>query len=128
MRAKLLAGTAALALVACTLTASVETASARPWGWHGGFWPGAVAAGVIGGAVATATSPFWAPGYYNGYSTIILATLTRRRRLSRAATTSDGARRISAPIIRRPAPIWVMTACNTLARNLNEHRERGASL
>jgi|SRR5579862_1299196 len=67
MRAKLLAGTAALALVACTLTASVETASARPWGWHGGFWPGAVAAGVIGGAVATATSPFWAPGYYNGY-------------------------------------------------------------
>jgi hypothetical protein len=31
---------------------------------------GAIAAGVIGGAVAAATSPYWAPGYYGnpGYA------------------------------------------------------------
>ena len=68
MRSKLLTGVAALVLATCTIAASVESASARPWGWHGGgFWPGAVAAGVVGGAVAAATSPLWAPGYYNGY-------------------------------------------------------------
>ncbi len=67
MRSKLLAGVAAVSLAACTMAVSVETASARPWGWHGGgFWPGAVAAGVVGGAVAAATSPLWAPGYYGG--------------------------------------------------------------
>jgi hypothetical protein len=68
MRSKLLSGAAALALATCTIAASVESASARPWGWRGGgFWPGAVAAGVVGGAVAAATSPLWAPGYYDGY-------------------------------------------------------------
>jgi hypothetical protein len=64
MRSKLLAGTAALALMAGTVLASAGPASAR--GWHGhGFWPGAVAAGIVGGAVAAATSPLWAPGYYD---------------------------------------------------------------
>src|SRR5579863_6369576 len=68
MRSKLLAGTAAVALAAFTLATSVSTASAAPWGWHRGWgWPGAVAAGVIGGAVAAATSPLWAPGYYGYY-------------------------------------------------------------
>jgi len=70
MRAKLIAGAAALVMAAGTLAASVDAASAAPWGWHRGWgwgWPGAVAAGVIGGAVAAATSPFWAPGYYGGY-------------------------------------------------------------
>src|SRR5579863_10497569 len=68
MRSKLLAGTAAVALAAFTLATSVDTASAAPWGWHRGWgWPGAVAAGVIGGAVAAATSPLWAPGYYGYY-------------------------------------------------------------
>ncbi|MGB7254007.1 MAG: BA14K family protein, partial [Xanthobacteraceae bacterium] len=28
-------------------------------------WGGAVAAGVIGDALAAATSPLWAPGYYD---------------------------------------------------------------
>src|SRR5580693_8740541 len=65
MRSKLLAGGAALALAACAVATSVQTASAAPW--HRGFWPGAVAAGVIGGAVAAATSPLWAPGYYDYY-------------------------------------------------------------
>lgn len=66
MRSKLLAGTAALALAACTTAMSAAPAAAAPWGGHGGFgWGGAVAAGVIGGAVAAATSPLWAPGYYD---------------------------------------------------------------
>lgn len=69
MRAKLLAGAAALALTACTALASAGPASAAPWGWHhgwrGGWGPAALAAGVIGGAVAAATSPLWAPGYYD---------------------------------------------------------------
>jgi hypothetical protein len=68
MRSKFLGGTAAVVLAACTLATSVDTASAAPWGWHRGFgWPGAVAAGVVGGAIAAATSPLWAPGYYDYY-------------------------------------------------------------
>jgi hypothetical protein len=72
MRSKLLGGVAALALTACTVLASTAPASA--WGWrHGGYgygrgygWggPGVVAAGIVGGAFAAATSPLWAPGYY----------------------------------------------------------------
>jgi hypothetical protein len=53
------------------VAASAGPASAQRWhGWHGrgyGFWPGAVAAGVVGGALAAATSPLWAPGYYDAY-------------------------------------------------------------
>lgn len=67
MRAKLLAGAGALALTAGIALATAGPASAAPWGWHRGWhaWgPGAVAAGVIGGAIAAATSPLWAPGYY----------------------------------------------------------------
>jgi len=73
MRSKLLSGAAALALTACTVLATAAPASAAPWGWHhgwgwrGGGWGGAVAAGVIGGALAAATSPLWAPGYYDYY-------------------------------------------------------------
>jgi hypothetical protein len=50
--------------------ATASPASAQRWhGWHGrGFgWPGAVAAGIVGGALAAATSPLWAPGYYDYY-------------------------------------------------------------
>jgi len=74
MRAKLLAGAAALALTTATVLASAAPASAAPWGWrhgwgwHGGWgWGGAVAGGIIGGALAAATSPLWAPDYYNYY-------------------------------------------------------------
>jgi hypothetical protein len=66
MRSKLLAGTAAVLLTAGTMLASAGPAAAQR-GWHGGFWPGAVAAGVAAGAVAAATSPLWAPGYYDYY-------------------------------------------------------------
>jgi hypothetical protein len=66
MRAKLLAGAAAIALAACTAMASAAPASAAPWGWHGGWgWGGGLAGGIIGGTIAAATSPLWAPGYYS---------------------------------------------------------------
>jgi len=68
MRSKLLAGAAALALAGGIALASAAPAAAAPWGWHHGFgWGGAVAAGIIGSAVAAATSPLWAPGYYDYY-------------------------------------------------------------
>jgi BA14K-like protein len=71
MRSKLLGSAAALALTAGAIMASVAPASAQwrggGWGWHGGGWgwPAAAAAGIVGGAVAAATSPLWAPGYYD---------------------------------------------------------------
>jgi len=66
MRSKLLAGTAAVLLTAGTVLVSAGPASAQR-AWHRGFWPGAVAAGVAGAALAAATSPLWAPGYYDYY-------------------------------------------------------------
>jgi len=64
MRSKLLGGVAALALTAATVMASAGPASARDWHGHGGFGlGGAIAAGVIGGALAATTSPYGAPGY-----------------------------------------------------------------
>jgi len=66
-RSKIIAGAAALALAAGVVMATAQPAAARPWHhWHGGFWPGRVAAGIVGGAIAAATSPFWGPDYY-GY-------------------------------------------------------------
>jgi len=69
MRAKLLSSVTALGLAACTVLATGAPASAAPWGRHGGGWHrggfGWPAAGVVGGAVAAATSPLWAPGYYD---------------------------------------------------------------
>ena len=68
MRSRLLSGIAAIALAACSVVATAAPASAAPWGWHHGWgWGGAVAAGVLGGAVAAATSPLWAPRYYDYY-------------------------------------------------------------
>ena len=64
---KLIASAAALALAAGAVLVTAQPAAARPWHhWHGGFWPGAVAAGIVGGAIAAATSPFWGPDYYYG--------------------------------------------------------------
>ena len=63
-----MAGATALAFAAGAVLATAQPAAARPWHhWHGGFWPGAVAAGVVGGAIAAATSPFWGPDYYGYY-------------------------------------------------------------
>jgi len=66
MRSRLLGSVAALALTVGVVAASSVPASAQRW--HGpGFWPAEVAAGIVGGAVAAATSPLWAPGYYDYY-------------------------------------------------------------
>src|SRR5271165_6672315 len=55
MRLKILAGAAAVALTATTVLATSAPASAQRWdrGWG---WGPAVAAGVVGGAVAAATA------------------------------------------------------------------------
>lgn len=65
---KIISGAAALALMAGAAVVTAQPAAARPWHhhWHHGFWPGAVAAGIVGGAIAAATSPFRGPDYY-GY-------------------------------------------------------------
>jgi hypothetical protein len=68
MKSKLLLSIAAPALAALAFFATAEPASAQWWGYRGFGWgPGAVAAGIIGGAIAIATSPLWAPGYSYGY-------------------------------------------------------------
>jgi hypothetical protein len=65
MRSKWLLSTAAPALAALGLLATAAPASAQWYGSRGWGWgPGAIAAGIVGGAIAAATSPLWAPGYY----------------------------------------------------------------
>jgi hypothetical protein len=67
MRAKLFLRVAAPAVAALAFFTTAESASAQWWGYRGFGWgPAAVAAGIVGGAIAAATSPLWAPGYY-GY-------------------------------------------------------------
>lgn len=76
MRSKLLGSAAALTLTAGLVLASSAPASAQHWhrGWHGGWgWPAAAAAGIVGGAIAAATSPLWAPGYYDSYPGYVAA-------------------------------------------------------
>ncbi|HEU5276166.1 MAG TPA: BA14K family protein [Xanthobacteraceae bacterium] len=63
IRTKLIRAGSALALASCTAMIGAAPAAARSWHHHGWGWGGAVAAGVIGGAIAAATSPFWGPGY-----------------------------------------------------------------
>jgi hypothetical protein len=68
MRSKILAGASALAVTAAAVLATAGPASAQRWHEHHGFGGLAgLAAGVIGGTVAAATSPLWAPGYYGYY-------------------------------------------------------------
>jgi len=67
MRSKFLAGAMALALTATAVLATTGSASAQRWHRNFGWGLPGLAAGVVGGAVAAATSPLWAPGYY-GYN------------------------------------------------------------
>jgi hypothetical protein len=69
MKSKLILSVAAPAAALVFFTAA-EPASAQ-WGYRGFGWgPAATAAGIVGGAVAAATSPLWAEGYYSyGYPT-----------------------------------------------------------
>jgi hypothetical protein len=66
MRSKLVSGAAALVLGAGVLVASMAPTSADEWRARHAWGPAVVAGGIVGGAVAAATSPLWAPGYY-GY-------------------------------------------------------------
>lgn len=67
-KSKLIGGATALALAAGAVVVMAQPAAARPWHhWHHGFWPGAVAAGIVGGAIAAATSPAWGPDYGYDY-------------------------------------------------------------
>lgn len=67
MRSKILAGASALAFTAAAVLATAGPASAQRW-HHRGPGVAGLAAGVVGGALAAATAPLWAPGYYyNGY-------------------------------------------------------------
>ena len=62
MRSKLLLSVAAPALATLAFLTTAEPASAQWWGYRGYGWgPGAVAAGIVGGVIAAATSPLWAP-------------------------------------------------------------------
>jgi hypothetical protein len=61
-----LAGAAALASTAIVALATAGPASAAPWHRDVGWGAAGLAAGVVGGAIAVATSPLWAPGYYAG--------------------------------------------------------------
>jgi hypothetical protein len=67
MRSKILLGVAAPTLAALTFFTMTKPASAQWYGRAYGWGPAAVAAGVVGGVVAAATSPLWAPGYYGYY-------------------------------------------------------------
>ena len=67
MRSKLLLSVTAPAVATLAFLTTAEPAAAQWWGYRGYGWgPGAVAAGIVGGVIAAATLPLWAPGYY-GY-------------------------------------------------------------
>lgn len=69
MKSKIIS-TGAVALAGMAIVATAAPASAH--GWRGnrvGVVPGPAgfAAGVVGGALAAATAPFWGVGYYDYY-------------------------------------------------------------
>jgi hypothetical protein len=68
MTSKILASAAALALATTAGLATTAPASARHMHahWNPGYVAADIAGGVIGGALATATMPFWGTGY-GGY-------------------------------------------------------------
>lgn len=68
MRSKVLTGATTLALATAVLVAA-RPASAQNWQYRGNATAGApdFAAGMVGGTLGTATSPFWGMGYYGYY-------------------------------------------------------------
>jgi hypothetical protein len=68
MRSKILTGAAAFTLATTAGLVTTAPASAQNWQRHRGnvaVRAADVAAGVVGGALATATLPFWATDYYH---------------------------------------------------------------
>jgi hypothetical protein len=66
MTSKILTGAMAFALATTAGLATTAPASARHAHWNPGYVAADAAGSLIGGALATATTPFWATGYY-GY-------------------------------------------------------------
>jgi hypothetical protein len=65
MRSKLMVSAAALVVGTGVLIGSIAPASAQ-WRHRHAWGPAVIAGGIVGGAVAAATAPLWAPGY-DGY-------------------------------------------------------------
>jgi hypothetical protein len=69
MRAKILIGAAAFALATTAGLGTTTPAFAHDAKWNPGYVAADIVGGVIGGALAAATSPFRATdGYYPGYA------------------------------------------------------------
>jgi len=66
MTSKILTSAAAFALATTAGLATTAPASARHMHWNPGYVAADIAGGLIGGALATATMPFWGTGY-DGY-------------------------------------------------------------
>jgi hypothetical protein len=66
MTSKILTSAAAFALATTAGLATTAPASARHAHWNPGYVAADIAGGLIGGALATATMPFWGTGY-DGY-------------------------------------------------------------
>jgi hypothetical protein len=67
MRSKILTGAAALTLATTAGLATTAPASAQYAQWNPGYAGADIVGGVVGGAIATATFPFWATRYYGSY-------------------------------------------------------------
>lgn len=68
MRSKILTGAAAFMLATTAGLVATVPASAHYAQWNPGYVAADVVGGVVGGAIAAVTSPFWATGYYGSYS------------------------------------------------------------
>jgi hypothetical protein len=67
MRSRILTGAAALTFATSIGLMATAPASAQSWQGNRGNIAADLAAGVVDGALATATLPFWATGYYGYY-------------------------------------------------------------
>ncbi len=70
MRSKILTGAAAFALATTAGLVTTAPALAHYAQWNPGYVAADVAGGIVGGALAAATLPFWATspyGYYGSY-------------------------------------------------------------
>ncbi len=70
MRSKILTGAAAFTLATTAGLVTTAPASAHYAQWSPGYAAADIAGGVVGGALAAATFPFWATsyrGYYGDY-------------------------------------------------------------
>jgi hypothetical protein len=114
MRAKILVGAATFTLAATAGLGTTAPASAHDAQWNPGYVAADIAGSVVGGALAAATSPFWATDYYGSYGGTIPAMLTCQATSTSRVICPDKAtltRRDTATDIQRTAmDITVRTA------------------